>query len=214
MIKTAPILISFLVLVSKPFQLILSFKNCKILILSALIILFYSFNFSCKAQEIRGAEKYDTSLIYVHSPKKASFYSAVVPGLGQIYNGKWWKVPIIYAGAATIGYYISFNNKKYVEYKTNYLIKVNNDTNEPFTDSKFVNASEENIKNYMNYWRRNRDLLVLGMAALYLANIVDATVDAYLFDYDISQDLSMKIQPTLMNSPESINFGVSCSFRF
>ncbi len=148
-----------------------------------------------------------------HSPQKASFYSAVLPGLGQIYNKKYWKVPIIYAGASVIGYYYIFNNNKYNEYKSNYLRKLANDPNNP-PDEKFKYASPERIKYYMEYWRRNRDYLAIGMVALYVANIIDATVDAYLFDYDISQDLSMKIKPALYPQQSSLTLGLSCTFRF
>jgi hypothetical protein len=147
------------------------------------------------------------------SPRKASFYSAVLPGLGQIYNGKAWKAPIIYAGAAVIGYYYTYNNDRYHEYKDNYLRKLANDPNNP-VDSKFKYASDTRILYYMNYWRRNRDLLVLGMAALYLANIVDATVDAYLYDYSISPDLSLKISPSIQPCQQAWNAGIKLSFRF
>ncbi len=147
------------------------------------------------------------------SPRKASFYSAVLPGLGQIYNGKAWKVPIIYAGAVVIGYYYNFNNEKYKEYKDNYLRKIANDPNNP-VDPKFKYASPDRILYYMNYWRRNRDLLVLSMVGLYLVNIVDATVDAYLHDYNISPDLSMKISPYFEPINLQLNTGIKIAFRF
>jgi hypothetical protein len=165
------------------------------------------------AQQLKGAEKYDTTLAFQHSPKKASFYSAVVPGMGQIYNGKWYKVPFIYAGAGTIGYFIYFNNKEYVRFKTAYLKKVSNDPNDK-VEASLAHLDQGRLKYVMDYWRRNRDLLVLGMAALYLANILDATVDAYLFDYDVSQDLSLQLKPSVFESTNTINFGLTCSLRF
>jgi len=142
-----------------------------------------------------------------------SFYSAVLPGLGQAYNGKYWKIPIIYAGAAVIGYYYVYNNNKYIEYKENYLKVKANDPNNP-PDIKFKNASPERILYYMNYWERNRDMLLMGMIALYIANIVDATVDAYLFDYDVSQNLAFNIKPSLLNNCNHFSVGIKCSFRF
>ncbi len=157
------------------------------------------------------------SLFYLSSdkksPRKASFYSAVLPGMGQVYNGKAWKVPIIYTGAAVLVYYYNFNNNKYHEYKDNYLRKIANDPNNP-VDPKFRYASEERILYYMNYWRRNRDLLVLGIVGLYLANIVDATVDAYLYDYNISPDLSLRITPVLEPFSPQGTTGIKVSFRF
>ncbi|MCX7985394.1 MAG: DUF5683 domain-containing protein [Bacteroidales bacterium] len=154
-----------------------------------------------------------TNKIEKKSPRKASFYSAVLPGLGQIYNEKAWKVPILYAGAAVLGYYYNFNNNKYREYKDNYLRKIANDPNNP-VDPKFRYASSERILYYMNYWRRNRDLLVLGMVGLYLANIVDATVDAYLYDYNISPDLSIRFAPMIEPFETNGVTGMKISLRF
>lgn len=160
--------------------------------------------------------KYDTSLLKSHSPRKASFYSAVLPGLGQIYNKKYWKAPIIYAGAGTLVYFIIFNNTQRVRYKTAYLKRLANDPSDP--DEFWKNGVQKydagQFKDAQDYFRRNRDLCILSLAAVYIANIVDATVDAYLFDYDVSQNLSLNIKPTLINSPESFNFGLSCSLRF
>jgi len=167
--------------------------------------------------KIKGMAQTSDSLFVLRSekksPQKASFYSAVLPGMGQVYNGKAWKVPIIYAGAAVLGYYYNFNNNKYQEYKDNYLRKLANDPNNP-VDPKFRNASPERILYYMNYWRRNRDLLVLSMVGLYLANIVDATVDAYLYDYNISPDLSLRISPMIEPFNPRATTGIKVSLRF
>ncbi|HEY9125002.1 MAG TPA: DUF5683 domain-containing protein [Bacteroidales bacterium] len=164
--------------------------------------------------QIKGdIDTFDTTKIVLHSPRKASFYSAVLPGLGQVYNKKWYKVPFIYAGGAVIIYYLKFNHDKYLEYRSNYIRKVANDPNDP-VDYKFRYASKTTIKNNMDYWRRNRDWLIVGLSALYIANILDATVDAYLFEYDISPDLSMKMEPVLLNIGNSPTFGVSLNMRF
>jgi hypothetical protein len=191
----------------------------RLLLYACILYIFISgTEFRCSAQEIKGVEKYDTSLMIVHSPKMASFYSAVIPGLGQIYNRKYWKVPILYAGIGTLIYFISDNHSYYQKFKKCYIAHTDGDpeTNADFnyygTNTK--DAPNEKLKSAMDYYRRYRDMSVLGLAGLYLANIIDATVDAYFFDYDVSQDLTLHIKPTVINSAFSYNFGISCSFRF
>jgi hypothetical protein len=196
-----------------------SYMTNRILLCFGILICITSkFGFSCNAQELKGVEKYDTSLMLIHSPKKASFYSAVIPGLGQIYNKKYWKVPILYAGIGALIYSISFNHGYYQKFKKCYISHTDGD---PETNYDFsylgvwtTNQPDENIRSAMDFYRRYRDMSVLGLAGLYLANIIDATVDAYFFDYDVSQDLAIRIKPTLVNSAFSYNFGVSCAIRF
>jgi hypothetical protein len=185
-----------------------SFKIYK-LVFFVIFIFFASNAFSQRLSEV---EKYDTSLMNIHSPLKASLYSAVLPGLGQIYNKKYWKLPIIYGGAGALIYYINFNQTRYLKYKSLYIKKVANDPSD--MPRLAAIATEDQLISQIEMWSENRDYLILGLAALYIANILDATVDAYLFDYEVSQDLSMKIKPVLINSPESYNFGLSLAFYF
>lgn len=185
-----------------------SFKSYRI-VFFVFFIFFASNAFSQRLSEV---ERYDTALFNIHSPLKASLYSAVLPGLGQIYNKKYWKVPIIYAGAGVLVYYINFNHTRYQKYKSLYIKKVANDPSDLPDIASYI--TEEQLMGEIEYWSQNRDYLILGLAALYIANILDATVDAYLLDYEVSQDLSMKIKPALINSPVSYNFGLSLAFYF
>jgi len=125
-----------------------------------------------------------------HSPHKAAMYSALVPGLGQIYNERYWKLPIIYGAAGVLIYAFDFNNDRYNRYKNAYAdMDAGKITSfEGFTDKDVLLRLKDN-------YRRNCDLNVIIMAGVYLLNVVDATVDAHLFDYDISDDLSLNIQP-------------------
>lgn len=128
-----------------------------------------------------------------HSPQKAVLLSAALPGLGQIYNKKYWKLPIIYAGFGGLGYSIFASTRNYRKYKTAYKYRVDGDPN---TIDEFEGtASESNLLDLKNYYRRNLDLGVIFTAVLYALNLVDAAVDAHLFHYDISDDLSMQVQP-------------------
>jgi len=130
-----------------------------------------------------------------HSPHKATIYSALIPGLGQIYNQKYWKLPVIYGLTGIFIYSFDYNNNQYNKYTNAYVDfksgKINNF--EGYTTSDVLDKIRDNFK-------RNRDLNVISLAAVYLLNVIDATVDAHLFDYDISEDLSLNVQPSLLSS--------------
>ncbi|MDY6800499.1 MAG: DUF5683 domain-containing protein [Bacteroidota bacterium] len=146
----------------------------------------------------------------VHSPHKATMFSAVVPGLGQVYNKKYWKLPIIYGLTGAFIYAFDFNNNQYNKYKNAYAE----------FDAGKINSFEgytnkDIILRLKDYHRRNRDLNVIVLAGVYMLNIIDATVDAHLFDYDISEDLSLNIQPSLMHSVNNQNtLGFTCRVNF
>lgn len=150
-----------------------------------------------------------------HSPRLATILSAVAPGAGQIYNRKWWKLPIIYGGFAGLGYAIAFNTQEYNTYKDAYLIRVDDDsTNVDQFDGIYTDA---NLLELQEFYRRNRDFAIVGAFVLYVLNIVDANVDAHLFDFDVSEDLSMKIEPRTMglgfNSRPIIGVGISLRLK-
>lgn len=139
-------------------------------------------------------QKNDTSKI-THSPKKAAILSAALPGLGQIYNRKYWKVPIIYAGLGTLGYLITFNNSQYRLYRNAYLAKIDDD---PLTIDQYPFASADGLLQQLNQYRRTRDILIAGAVIVYALNIIDASVDAHLFEFDVSDDLTLRIEPNFL----------------
>jgi hypothetical protein len=159
-----------------------------------------------------------------HSPRRATIYSAVLPGLGQIYNRKYWKVPIVYGGFAAFGYFINFNNEQYTLYRqaysdiidsdpntTSYLkLKVNPSLLQPDRISNFTEA----LKGQKDYWRRNRDLLVIFTTAFYALNIIDASVDANFFNFDISDDLTINWTPGPIMSMDKKLIGLHCRVTF
>ncbi len=143
----------------------------------------------------------------IHSPRKATLYSTFVPGWGQAYNKKIWKIPIIYAGFAGLIYAANWNNTELKRFKTAY-----ND----YPDNEFGEAFEQDqIIDYIDYYRRNRDLSFIGMVALWGINIIDANVDAHFFNYNISRDLSVRLVPVYKNNfkyaPE---FGLKLALNF
>ncbi|MDQ3047031.1 MAG: DUF5683 domain-containing protein, partial [Bacteroidota bacterium] len=109
-----------------------------------------------------------------HSPKKAALMSAVLPGLGQAYNKKYWKIPVIYAGFAGLGYAINFNQVKYVRYRNALRTRLDSD---PATVDNYVGQySDDQLNTLQQYYHRYRDLSVIGAVLIYVLNIVDASV--------------------------------------
>lgn len=138
-------------------------------------------------------------------PKKAALYSAILPGAGQVYTKKYWKVPIIYGGLITSAYYINESNDFYQLYKSTYLNRLDGD----FTDN--LNYSDSDLRTLTEHYRRNREVSALLFTLTYILNIVDASVNAHLFDYDVSEDLSLHIQPVYFSKENAS--GISLSFN-
>jgi hypothetical protein len=129
-----------------------------------------------------------------HSIKRATIYSAVLPGLGQAYNKKYWKIPIIYAGFGVMTYFIIYNTQEYNEYKEAYIYKANDETYP--IDNDYVDIYNlDQLESGMDTYRRYRDISYIVTALWYVINILDANVDAHFVDYDISDDLSLEWQP-------------------
>lgn len=134
---------------------------------------------------------------YVHSPHKATIYSAVLPGLGQFYNKKYWKIPIVYTGIGVIGYFALENRSEYRKASEAYIYKFNEETYE--IDNDLIDRYDVDVlRDIRDYYRRNMELSYIILALWYGLNIVDATVDAHLFNYDVGDNLSVQIEPTLM----------------
>lgn len=128
-----------------------------------------------------------------HSPKTATIMSAIIPGLGQIYNKKYWKLPIIYSGLAIAGYFVYTNQTQFKLYTDAYVKRFDDD---PSNDT-LTYFSTNNLLTISEYYRRNRDISIIVTAAIYVLNIIDADVDAHLFSFDVSNDLSFKINPVI-----------------
>ncbi len=145
-----------------------------------------------------------------HSPHKAAVMSAILPGAGQAYNKKYWKIPVIYAGFAGLAYAISFNQKEYRNYRNAYDQRLDND---PATVDNYVGTySDADLGTLKDFYRRNRDLSIIGTGVLYLLNIIDASVDAHLYDFNVNDDLSIKLAPTL-NDQLSPGIGMVITLR-
>lgn len=137
--------------------------------------------------------KKDTSTFVKHSPKKATWLSVCLPGAGQAYNKKYWKMPIVYAAGGTAVYGIVFYTKQYNNFKSAYVERLATGTNADGTYNQFQTPT---LKEYRDYYRYYRDLSYIGLGAVYILQIVDAAVDAHFFDFKITDDLSLNVQPT------------------
>lgn len=147
--------------------------------------------------------------------------SALVPGLGQVYNQKYWKVPIIYAGFTGLLYYANYNNFIYKKYKNSYDIKLRIANGETGLVDNYENLSSDNLEQVMQNWRRYRDLMYISIGLLYVAQILDANVDAHLFDFDMSEDLTLHVEPLLepigplaQTNNKVSAFGFRCAIKF
>jgi hypothetical protein len=125
-------------------------------------------------------------------PGRAALYSALLPGLGQAYNGDYWKIPIFCGGLMACGYMIQFNSLQYNRFKTDY-----NNATKP-NPSYQGGLTPDNLKWYRDTYRRYRDYSIIAAVAIYALNIIDANVFAYFHDFDVSDDLSMNIRPGLI----------------
>ena len=163
--------------------------------------------------------------VWVPNPTKATWLALVIPGGGQIYNRKYWKLPISYGGFAGCAYALTWNGKMYKDYSNAYKDAMNgNMQSSSITDllPPGYSISETQLKELLrkrkDTYRRYRDLSIFAFIGVYLLSVIDAYVDAELSNFDISPDLSMKVEPTVINNQMSNSsnrsVGLQCSFRF
>lgn len=163
---------------------------------------------------------------FIPNSNRALWLAMVVPGGGQIYNRKYWKLPIVYGGFVGCAYALGWNNKMYKDYSQAYLDIMDNDPNtksyEDFVPpSVSIEGQEDRFKEIFrkrkDIYRRQRDMSIFCFIGVYVLSIIDAYVDAELSNFDISKDLSMKVEPTTFNDFNTKNFnsvGLQCSFNF
>lgn len=178
-----------------------------------IILILFSMGSAAMAQKIAtpGKPVPDSVLEKQHSPTKATLMSMCLPGLGQIYNKKYWKVPIIYAGIGVFTYLIVFNTNYYLEYKSAYIEAFRHDSTGSYADI-VKKYPLESILSAREYYRRNLEITIIFTAIWYVLNIVDAAVDAHLFTFDIKNDLSLKVDPVLI-PPAAQNRNYSTGVR-
>lgn len=146
-----------------------------------------------------------------HSPALATWLSVALPGAGQIYNDRWWKVPIIYAGFATTGYFIVDNNRE-LQFWTDVIDSRLDST---ITDDYEGIYTTNQLFSIQNTYRRNRDLSIILTVVVYGLQVLDANVDAHLYNFDVTDDISFKWQPTFIADPRmGLIYGASFNLQF
>lgn len=163
---------------------------------------------------------------FIPNSNRSVWLAMVFPGGGQIYNRKYWKLPIVYGGFVGCAYALSWNNKMYKDYSQAYLDIMDDDPNtKSYEDFLPLNSSiagqEERFKEIFrkrkDTYRRQRDLSIFCFIGVYLLSVIDAYVDAELSDFDISKDLGLKVEPAVFNDGKSKDFssvGLQCSLKF
>lgn len=142
------------------------------------------------------------------NPQKALLYAAILPGTGQIYNKKYWKVPIVYGGFAFLGYYIDFYNDRYRFYRAELFQELN-------TGTSSTGLPESQIRNVIERYRRERDFFIVLSGIWYALQIIDAHVDSHLKEFDVNPNLQVKVEPTFTQDMVlGKQHGFSISIRF
>ena len=166
---------------------------------------------------------------FQHSPSKAMVFSAVLPGLGQAYNKKYWKIPIVYAALGGCAYWFWYSNDTFLDYRAGYISFMDQDPNtnhfrtmnlRGMDDAgNIVNAElvERELKTYKDVFDRNRSLAMLSLVFVYALNIIDASVDAHFFNFDVSEDITMRWDPVIMPASgiqTRSQYGLACKIKF
>jgi hypothetical protein len=184
-----------------------------------LLLLFLIFGTTLHAKFTAGLHGYpspaDTavkdSLAKLHSPKRAALMSALLPGLGQCYNKKYWKLAIIYPVMGGVVYGFAWNQQYFAYYRDALRARYDDD---PLTVDPLAIYPDDRLVTMKNYYQRYRDLCVIGFAAVYLLQVIDAAVDAHLYYFDVGPDLSLHWMPDFTPAPTGVNCSVKVALTF
>ena len=146
-----------------------------------------------------------------HKPGKATLYSAILPGAGQIYNRKYWKAPIVWGGLGLSIWFIQRNTKEYERYRDGYVALIDND---PATVSEFEGGNAASVRDVADSYRKWRDQSYLALVGVYILNVVDASVDAHFVRFDVGEDLALNVAPTpLIAGQAALGLSLVLAFR-
>ncbi len=149
------------------------------------------------------------------APARAAFYSAVLPGLGQAHNGKYWKIPIVYAGMGVGVYFYINNDRQYDRFRSIFKRRLAGFTDDEFTTPDGVQrVTNDGLIRAQRFYNRNRELSLLVIAGFYALNIIDANVDAHLQQFNVSEDLSLKPALNINEFTGRTGYGLSLNYNF
>jgi hypothetical protein len=144
------------------------------------------------------------------TPAKAAFYSAILPGLGQAYNKKYWKIPIVYGAIGVSMYYYLDSNKKYEEYRGEYKRRLEGYER----GENYIRYDDATLITAQKFYQRNRDFSTLFVVGFYVLNIIDANVDAALIQFNVNENLSIKPDIYRTDVTSKANFGLTFNYNF
>lgn len=151
-----------------------------------------------------------TNVINPLTPARAAFYSAILPGLGQAYNKKYWKIPIVYAALGAGTYFYIDNNKEYKRYRDAYKRRLAG-----YEDDEFYGSvTDDGLREAQKHFRRNKELSLLITFGLYALNIIDANVDAHLLQFNVDDNLSLKPHYNRNAISKTGDLGLTLNFNF
>jgi hypothetical protein len=186
-------------------------SNKIILLCTAFVVFNTTNNFAQSKPEVKPLT--DTAKKTRSIAAKAALRSAILPGLGQIYNKKYWKLPLVYGALAIPVSTFKYNSDWYTKTRFAYTVRVTNDTaNFKNIARELQPISTEALKTYRNSFRKNMDFSVLGLLLMWGLNIVDATVDGHLRTFNISDDLTISIKPSTRNVQQGL--GMTATLHF
>ncbi|NQY07855.1 MAG: hypothetical protein HRT68_17065 [Flavobacteriaceae bacterium] len=186
----------------------------------AIIFLFFCFSLVSYSQEdvsiqVNDSIKTEKKEMNPLAPSKAAFYSAVLPGLGQAYNKKYWKIPIVYGALGTGIFFYVRNDKQYDRFRTAYknrLAGLPDEFTNPTTGEELL--SNDALIDAQKFYSRNKEISLLVTIGLYVLNIIDANVDAHLMQYNVSEDLSISPDVKINEFDRRTNLGLTLNYSF
>ena len=159
--------------------------------------------------QIEGDVEVSDYLVPLYVPRKALMYAAILPGMGQAYNKKYWKMPIVYGGFIGLGYMISYYNENHARFKKELFSLL--------ADPDYIppsGAGESQLRGIVDLTRRERDYMIIITGGFYLIQIVDAHIDAHLREFDLNPDLQVKIEPSFQQAGNQNAIGLAIKLKF
>lgn len=168
---------------------------------------------SVKTEEVVEEQEKDYEPYNALAPSKAAFYSAILPGLGQAYNGSYWKIPIAYGGLATGIYFYLENDKQYDRYRDAYKDRLAGRIDE-FTVNGQQRISNDGLRRAQEFYQKNKEISILVTVGVYILNIVDANVEAHLRQFNVDEDLTVRPNMDFDALSGKTNYGLTLNFNF
>ena len=184
--------------------------------LALLVVLFVSSTQSFAQQTEKLGLRNDSVYRYFpkHSPVKATWMSAALPGLGQYYNGQYWKIPIIYAGFSTFAFFVGQNRYEFNRFREAYALSVEITEGQITGNALVDNYSSAQLLTQREYYQSSLELSYILTGVFYILQIVDATVDAHLYNFNIDDDLTFQIQPLIIPDHRGMQIAPGIGIRY